>query len=66
MYVFISDEKQIFLKFKSFQGSPYHNPDSPVQTQNDLSYEDQIANQILTEFPEITNVLGQILDENSQ
>jgi len=48
------------------QGSPYHNPDSPVQTQNDLSYEDQIANQILTEFPEITNVLGQILDENSQ
>ena len=43
-----------------WQGSPYHYPESPV------TYEDQIATQILTQFPEITNVLGQILDENSQ
>ena len=27
-----------------------------------LSYEDQIAAQILTEFPEITNILGRIPD----
>ena len=43
-----------------YQGSPYSYPDSPGQ-----SYEDQIATQILTEFPEITNVLGQILDESN-
>jgi len=47
-----------------FQGSPYNNPESPVNVSNHLSYEDQIASQILTEFPEITNVLGQILDQN--
>ena len=45
-----------------YQGSPYSYPDSPGQQ----SYEDQIATQILTEFPEITNVLGQILDESNQ
>jgi len=46
-----------------YQGSPYNYPDSPDQH---LSYEDQIATQILTEFPEITNVLGQILDESNR
>jgi len=45
-----------------YQGSPYNYPDSPDQH---LSYEDQIATQILTEFPEITNVLGQIIDESN-
>ena len=48
-----------------YQGSPYNYPDSPGQ-QAGLSYEDQIATQILSEFPEITNVLGQILDESNQ
>ena len=49
------------------QGSPYHNPDSPVQSGGaQLSYEDQIATQILNQFPEITNVLGQIMEENHQ
>jgi len=49
-----------------YQGSPYNYtyPDSPPQ-QGELSYEDQIATQILTEFPEITNVLGQILEESN-
>ena len=46
------------------QGSPYNYPDSPAQ-HGLQSYEDQIATQILTEFPEITNVLGQILDESN-
>jgi len=36
-------------------------PDSPASE----TYEDQIASQILTEFPEITTVLGQILDESN-
>jgi len=47
-----------------YQGSPYNYPDSPAQ-HGLQSYEDQIATQILTEFPEITNVLGQILDESN-
>merc|ERR1719427_2358748 len=49
-----------------YQGSPYNNPESPVSVHSQLSYEDQIASQILTQFPEITNVLGQILDQNNQ
>eukprot|EP00092_Neocalanus_flemingeri_P034218 GFUD01037214.1.p1 GENE.GFUD01037214.1~~GFUD01037214.1.p1 ORF type:complete len:697 (+),score=154.28 GFUD01037214.1:107-2197(+) len=48
-----------------YQGSPYNNPESPVSVHSHLSYEDQIASQILTQFPEITNVLGQILDQNN-
>jgi len=48
-----------------FQGSPYNNPESPVSVHSHLSYEDQIASQILTQFPEITNVLGQYLDQNN-
>jgi hypothetical protein len=48
------------------QGSPYNNPESPVSVHSHLSYEDQIASQILTQFPEITNVLGQYLDQNNQ
>ena len=52
----------------SYQSSPYYSPDSPVQlpVQPTIqSYEDQIATHILTEFPEITEVLGQILDNES-
>lgn len=55
----------------NFQGSPGHghhysyqhqfNPDSPNSENSQLSYEDQIASQILTQFPEI----GHILDQNN-
>jgi len=50
-----------------YQGSPYNNPESPVQqsSNNEMSYEDQIASQILNHFPEISSVLD-VLDENSQ
>lgn len=49
------------LSTPSYQGSPYNNPDSPNSHQ---SYEDQLASEILTQFPEISNVLGQILEED--
>lgn len=49
------------LLTSSYQGSPYNNTDSPSTHQ---SYEDQLASEILTQFPEISNVLGQILEED--
>ena len=61
---FSPDSVNLGSQSPQYQGSPYNYPDSPGQ-QSELSYEDQIATQILTEFPEITNVLGQILDESN-
>jgi len=43
------------------QGFLSDYPESPNSHQ---SYEDQLASEILTQFPEITNVLGQIFEED--
>ena len=55
------------LCFQTFQASPYNYEEEQQQQQQSFSnnlatYEEHIASQIINEFPEIRNVLGQILD----
>ena len=53
-----SNPKYLYLQ----DSNGYYNMDSPVG--NGTTLEEHLASQIFNEFPEIRNVLGQILDGN--